>query len=194
MFFFQRWIHFSDNVPHNFQLHLEIYALNQSLAVSKAGKDFADRYSYYSLHGSPRSSRKKTEIDEKTSNQPQSKFVLIAQAIYTKESVHKMAKVRSLSMERPQENPLMQLPIEKSFLSRFVIQPLCYTQSATFAGIVELNRVPYSCILSGGVLNGEEIMRYDYSDQRTFSVPITSVRRKMKFSDRLIIFFQIRLR
>jgi hypothetical protein len=50
---------FSENVPHNFQLHLEIYALNKSLALSTAGKDFADRYSYYSIHGSPRFSRKK---------------------------------------------------------------------------------------------------------------------------------------
>jgi hypothetical protein len=171
----------SDNVPHNFQLHLQIYALNKSLAVSKAGKDFADRYSYFSLHGSPRSSRKMMpENNSKSSNQSQSKFVLIARAIYTKESVHKMSKVRILSMERPQENSLMQLPIEKSFLSRFVIQPLCYTRSATFAGIVELNHVSYSCILSGGFLNGEEIMRYDYSDQRTFSMPIKSVGRKEK--------------
>jgi len=172
---------FSDNVPHNFQLHLEIYALNKSLALSKAGKDFADRYSYFSLHGSPRSARKMPENEQKSSNQPQSKFVLIAQAIYTKESVHKMTKVRVLSMERPQENSLMQLPIEDSFLSRFIIQPLCYTRSATFAGIVELNHVSYSCILSGGYLNGEEIMRYDYSNQRTFTVPITSVGEKKKF-------------
>ncbi|CAF4720768.1 unnamed protein product, partial [Rotaria sp. Silwood2] len=85
-----------------------------------------------------------------------------------------MAKFRNLTMERPQENPLMQLPIEYTFLSRFLIQPLCYTRSATFAGIVEINRVPYSCILNGGFLHGEEIMRNDYSQQRTFSIPITS--------------------
>ena len=165
-------------MPHNFQLHLEIYALNKSLALSKDGKDFADRYSYFSLHGSPRSGRKMPSNDSKSSNQSQSKFVLIAHAIYTKDSVHKMSKVRALSLERPQENSLMQLPIENSFLSRFVIQPVCYTRSVTFAGIVELNHVAYSCILSGGFLNGEEIMRYDYSDQRTFSIPITSVGRR----------------
>lgn len=164
-------------MPHDFQLNLEIYALNQSLALSNAGKDFADRYSYFSLHGSPRSARKHLppETNRKTSNEPQSKFVLIARATYTKESVHKMAKVRLLSMERPHENPLMQLPIENSFLSRFVIQPVCYTRAATFVGIVEHNHVSYSCILSGGLLNGEEITRYNRGDQRVISVPITSV-------------------
>jgi hypothetical protein len=86
-----------------------------------------------------------------------------------------MAKVRSLSIERSQENPLMQLPIDRSFISRFVIQPLCYTRPATFTGIVEMNQVPYSSVLTGGFLNGEEIMRCDYSDQRMFSIPITSV-------------------
>ncbi|CAF3591123.1 unnamed protein product [Rotaria sp. Silwood1] len=166
-----------ENVPHNFELHLEIYALNKSLALSTAAKDFAERYSYYSIHGSPRSRRRIPQNEttqQKTSNQPQSKFVLVARALYTKESVHKMAKVRSLTMERPQENPLMQLPIENAFISRFLIQPLCYTRSATFAGIVEINRVPYSCILNGGFLHGEEIMRSDYSHQRTFSIPITT--------------------
>jgi len=117
----------------------------------------------------------------KPSNEQQSKFVLIARATYAKESAYKLAKSRNLTMERPQENSLMQLPIEDSFLSRFIIQPLCYTRSATFAGIVELNHVPYSCILSGGYLNGEEIMRYDYSNQRTFTVPITSVGEKKHF-------------
>ncbi len=173
---------FSDNVPHNFQLHLEVYALNKSLAVSTAGKDFANRYSYFSTHGSPKLARKLPQNEQKSSNQQQSKFVLIARTIYTKESVHKLAKNRHLTMERTQENPLMQLPIENSFISRFVIQPLCYTRSATFAGIVEINHVPYSCILSAGFLNGEEIMRYDYSDQRTFSTPITSVSEKQKMS------------
>ncbi|CAF1307603.1 unnamed protein product [Rotaria sordida] len=166
-----------ENVPHNFQLDLEIYALNKSLALSTAAKDFAERYSFFSNHGSPRSRRKVPPSEtthQKTSNQPQSKFVLIARATYTKESAHKMAKVRNLTMERTQENPLMQLPIENTFLSRFLIQPLCYTRSATFAGIVEVNHVPYSCILNGGFLHGEEIMRSDYSQQRTFSIPITS--------------------
>lgn len=86
-----------------------------------------------------------------------------------------MAKARSLTMERSQENPLMQLPIENSFLSRFLIQPLCYTRSATFAGVVEVNNVPYYCILTGGLLNAEEIVRNEYLEQRTFSTPIRSV-------------------
>lgn len=86
-----------------------------------------------------------------------------------------MAKVRLLSMERPDDNPLVHLPIENSFLSRFVIQPVCYTRAATFVGIVEWNHVSYSCILSAGLLNGEEITRYNQSDQRTFSVPVRSV-------------------
>ncbi len=89
-----------------------------------------------------------------------------------------MAKVRFLTIERLQENPLMQLPIENSFLSRFVIQPLCYTKSATFAGIIQMNNTPYSCILAGGFLNGEEIMRNNDLDQHTFSIPITSVGKK----------------
>lgn len=166
---------FSDNVPHDFELHLEVYALNQSLAVSTAGKDFADRYSYFSLHGSPRFGRKKPTNEPKASDQPQSKFVLIAQATYTKKSVHKLAKARFLKTERAPENPLMQLPVENSFISRFVIQPQCYTRPVTFSGIVETNHVPYACVLAAGFFNGEEIMRYDYSDQRTFSVPIASV-------------------
>jgi hypothetical protein len=37
---------------------LEIYALNQSLALSSSAKDFADRYSYFSIHGSPKLERK----------------------------------------------------------------------------------------------------------------------------------------
>jgi hypothetical protein len=117
-------------------------------------------------------------LKQKSSNQQESKFVLIAQATFTKESVYKMAKARYLTMERPQENSLMQLPIDTSFISRFVIQPLCYTRKATFTGIVELSGVPYSCLLTGGFLNGEEIMRNDYSDQRIFSIPITSVGKK----------------
>lgn len=84
-------------------------------------------------------------------------------------------------MERPHENRLMQLPIENSFTSRFVIQPLCYTRSATFAGIVEVNHVPYSCTLNSGFLNGEEIVRHDYSNQRSFSIPITTVKRTLLF-------------
>jgi len=92
-------------------------------------------------------------------------------------------------MERPQDNPLMQLPIENSFISRFVIQPLCYTRSATFAGLVESNNVPYSCVLTGGFLNGEEIMRNDYLDQRTFSIPITLVRKHI-----LLIYYFIKFR
>jgi hypothetical protein len=56
-------ISFSDNVPHNFQLNLEIYALNQSLALSSSAKDFANRYSYFSTHGSTNLSRKRPEIN-----------------------------------------------------------------------------------------------------------------------------------
>jgi hypothetical protein len=43
-------VYFSDNVPHNFELHLEIYALNKSLALSSSEKEFANRYSYFSTH------------------------------------------------------------------------------------------------------------------------------------------------
>ena len=88
-----------------------------------------------------------------------------------------MAKVRYLTMERKQDNPVMQLPIEPSFISRFVVEPLCYTRSATFAGIVELHRVPYSCRIAAGFLHGEEIMRRDFADQRSFTIPITPVGR-----------------
>lgn len=98
-----------------------------------------------------------------------------------------MSKVRHLKMERPQENSLMQLPIDISFVSRFMVQPLCYTRSGTFAGVVEVNHVPYSCILNGGFINGEEIMRNNYSDQRTFSVPITAVRKNISFE--YVLFF-----
>jgi hypothetical protein len=87
-----------------------------------------------------------------------------------------MAKVRYLTMEPLQENPLMQLPISTSFISRFVVEPLCYKRSGTFAGNLLINKVRYSCILTGGFLNGEEIMRSNYSDQRIVSVPITAVR------------------
>ncbi|UJR14156.1 hypothetical protein I4U23_001151 [Adineta vaga] len=166
-----------ENVQHNFQLQLEIYALNKSLAVSTAAKDFADRYSYFSTHGSPRFRRKlpenKATQQQKVSDQRQSKFVLIAHANYTKENVHKMPKVRSLIIDQLQENPLMQLPIENSFTSRFAIQPLCYTRSATFAGIIENNHTSYSCILTGGFLNGEEIRRNDNVESKIFSIPIT---------------------
>jgi len=95
--------------------------------------------------------------------------------MFTKESVFKMAKVRYLNMEHPQENPLMRLPIHTSFISRFIAQPLCYTRLATFAGIVEVYNVRYSCILAAGFFNGEEIMRNDFTDQHTFSIPITLV-------------------
>ena len=73
----------------------------------------------------------------------------------------------------------MQLPIESPFLSRLAIDPLCYTRPSVFAGIVELDRVPYSCILGRGYLKGEEITRYDYSNQRTFSIQISSVRQSL---------------
>lgn len=86
-----------------------------------------------------------------------------------------MAKVRNLIMERTQENPLMQLPIHTSFISLFLIQPVCYTRLATFSGIVEIYNVRYTCTLTGGFLNGEELMLDDYSDQHRFSIPITSV-------------------
>lgn len=110
-----------------------------------------------------------------SSNEQQSKFVLIARTIFTKESVYKMAKVRQLNLERPQENRLMQLPIHASFISCFLVQPLCYTRLATFAGIVEIYNVKYSCILKAGFFDGEEIMRNDYTDQHRFSIPITPV-------------------
>jgi hypothetical protein len=86
-----------------------------------------------------------------------------------------MAKVRYLQMERPQENPLLQLPIQTSFIACFVAQPLCYTRLATFVGLVEVYNIQYSCVLTGGFLNGEEIMGDDFSDQHRFSIPITSV-------------------
>ncbi|CAF1638189.1 unnamed protein product [Adineta ricciae] len=161
-----------ENVSQNFEFHLEVYALNKSLAVSSAGKDFADRYSYFSTFGSPRLRRKEPE-NAKTEQQKQSKFVLIARTTYTKENVHKMPKIRSLTIEPPQENPLMQLPIDGSCMSRFLIQPLCYTRSGTFAGIVQNNNRSYSCILTGGFLNGEEIMRDDYVEPNRISIPIT---------------------
>ncbi len=62
-------IYFSDNVPHNFQLNLEIYALNKSLALSSSAKDFANRYSYFSTHGSStdlsRKFQQETNVREK---------------------------------------------------------------------------------------------------------------------------------
>ena len=86
-----------------------------------------------------------------------------------------MAKVRHLQLERPQENLLMQLPMHSSFIARFIAQPLCYTRLATFAGLVQIYNIQYSCILTAGFLNGEEIMRDDFTDQHRFSIPITSV-------------------
>lgn len=171
----------SENVPHNFQLELEVYALNKTLALSSAGKDFADRYSYFSTHGSPLLRRK--PVERETTAQPkaaeqqqqQSKFVLIARATFTKDDVNKMPKVRTLTMERRQDNPLMQLPIESCFTSRFLVQPLYCTRPAAFAGIVEHNHIPYSTVLTSGFLNGEQIVRNDFMDRRTFSVPITLV-------------------
>jgi len=41
---------------------LEIYALNQNLALSSSTKDFADRYRFFSIHGSPKLER---EINSK---------------------------------------------------------------------------------------------------------------------------------
>lgn len=122
---------------------------------------------------------KKTKIEDsfqhKSSHERKSKFVLIAQTIFTKESVYKMAKVRSLKMEPTQVNPLMQLPIHTSFIARFIIQPFCYARLATFAGIVQVYNIQYSCIITAGFLNGDEIMRNDFTDQHRFSIPITSV-------------------
>ncbi|UJR33002.1 hypothetical protein I4U23_020462 [Adineta vaga] len=166
-----------NNVPHNFQLHLEIYALNKRLALSSSAKEFANRYSYFSIHGSPKSARKLSEInptDLKSTEQFQSKFVLIAHTILTKESVSKSTKIRHFKMEYPNENPLMQLPIQDSYHALFSAQPLCYTRLATYAGIVRVYNIPYSCTLTAGFLNGEEIMRDDYSDQHRFSIAITS--------------------
>jgi hypothetical protein len=99
----------------------------------------------------------------------------MARAILTKESVYKLPKVRYLKIEHPQENTLMQLPICDSFTACIVAQPLCYTRLATFAGMVKIYNVRYSCTLTAGFLNGEEVMRDDYSDQHRFSIPITSV-------------------
>ena len=87
-----------------------------------------------------------------------------------------MAKVRNLKIEPIQKNLLMQLPIHSSFIGRFIILPLCYTRLATFAGIIEIYNIRYSCILTAGFLNGEEIMRNDYSDQHRFSIPIIVVK------------------
>ncbi|CAF3902550.1 unnamed protein product [Rotaria sordida] len=166
-----------NNVPHDFQLYLEVYALNKSLALSSSVKDFANRYSYFSTYGSYKSTRKIKETNStnhKSSIQQQSKFVLIARTIFTKGSAHKMAKVRYLKMERLQENPLMQLPIHTSFIARFTIQPLCYTSLATLIGVLESDNVQYSCIITAGFLKGKEIMRDNFSDQHRFSIPITS--------------------
>ena len=94
-----------------------------------------------------------------------------------------MAKVRTLKMEPRQTNPLMRLPIHTSFIARFLVQPVCYTRSATFAGMLQIYNLQYSCTLAEGFLNGEEIMRDDFSDQHRFSIPITPVDnlvRKMK--------------
>ncbi|CAF3917403.1 unnamed protein product [Rotaria sp. Silwood2] len=177
------------NVPHDFQLHLEIYALNKSLALSSSVKDFANRYSYFSTHGgSHKSTQKIKEINStnhKSSIQQQSKFVLIAQTIFTKESVYKMAKVRYLRMERIQENPLMQLPIHTSFIARFTIEPLCYASPAVLAGVLESDNVRYSCTLIAGFLKGEEIKRDKFSDQHRFSIPITSETSISPYDDQL---------
>jgi len=78
-------------------------------------------------------------------------------------------------MEYPQENSLMQLPIHTSFIAHFLVQPLCYTRTATFAGIVEVFNIRYSCILTAGFFNAEEIMQNDCTDQHRFSIPIKSV-------------------
>jgi len=86
-----------------------------------------------------------------------------------------MAKIRNLNIEPQQENPLMQLPIHTSFIAHFLVQPICYTRLATYAGIVEIYNIKYSCILTAGFFNGEEIMRNDFTDQHRFSIPITSV-------------------
>ena len=110
--------------------------------------------------------------------QQQSKFCLIGRTIFTRESVHKMAIGRNLMLQRTQDNPLMQLPIQSTFVSRFLIQPLCYTRLVTFTGIVEIERTQYVCTITAGFLNGEQIMHNDYSDQHRFSMPITPVGRR----------------
>ncbi|CAF3412721.1 unnamed protein product [Rotaria sp. Silwood1] len=166
------------NISHDFQLYLEVYALNKTLTLSSSVKDFANRYSYYSTYGkSYKLTRKIKEINSinhKSSVQQQSKFILIARTIFTKESVYKMAKVRYLRMERIHENPLMQLPIHTSFIARFTIEPLCYTSLATYAGILKNNNISYSCILTAGFLKGEEITLNKLSDHHQFSICITS--------------------
>ncbi|CAF1642001.1 unnamed protein product, partial [Adineta ricciae] len=162
-----------NNVPHDFELHLEIYALNKRLALSSSVKDFVNRYSYFSTHGSPKVTRKLLETGNQSFEQSQSKFVRIAHAILTKESVSKSAKPRYLTMDIPQENPLMQLPITETYVALFFAQPLCYIRLATYTGKVRVYNIPYSCVLAAGFLNGEEIMRDDYSDQHRFSIAIT---------------------
>lgn len=56
----------SENVGHEFEMILEIFALNRSLALSSSAKEFADRYRYYAAHGSPSLTRK---LDDLISNQ-----------------------------------------------------------------------------------------------------------------------------
>jgi hypothetical protein len=111
----------------------------------------------------------------KSSHDQPSKFILIARTILTKESVSKMIPVRNLVIERQQENSLMYLPLQTSFTSCFIVQPICYRRSPMFVGIVKIYRAQYACTLTNGFLNGEEIVHGDCSDQHRFSLPITSV-------------------
>ncbi|CAF0804457.1 unnamed protein product [Didymodactylos carnosus] len=171
-----------DNVPHNFQLTFEVYALNTSLAVSSSAKDFANRYSYFSTHGSPKLARKifngnhssTTTKNNDKSKQPQSKFELIGEMILTKNNVWKIAKGRQINIIK-KENALTQLPIANIFHMRFVAQPHCYTKTA-FVGFAEINNIPYTCTLLSGFLVGEELTRYPVEDSINlyrFSTPIT---------------------
>jgi len=162
-----------ENVPHQFELQLEIYALNKSFALSSSGKDFANRYSYFSTHGSPHHLRKAAQPST-TEQTKSSKFVLVGRTTLTKNSAFRTARVRYLTLENTIENPLMRLPIETSFIARFVIQPVCFTRSSTFAGIVESKRVAFSCRISSGFFHGEEIVRNRSAIPQRFTLPIRS--------------------
>ncbi len=99
----------------------------------------------------------------------------MGRTIFTKDSAYKTAQARNLVLERSEENPLMLLPIQNSFIARFLVQPLCYTRLASFVGLVEIDQVKYMCTLAAGFFNGEEVIDDDYSDQHRFAIPVTSV-------------------
>lgn len=118
----------------------------------------------------------KFSFQDRSAEQPQSKFVLIARTVLTRESVWKAPQSRSLQLERVFENPAMYLPVGGSFVAFFFAQPQCYTRLATFVGIVKIHNVRYSCTLAAGFLHGDEFLRDDCADQHRFSIAITPVR------------------